>query len=166
MCNCIFPTRMDDLIHNIHELNKNIWTWVTMLNCEGYLMFWPATAPLSSTSTVIHQVSELWTLGLFSFSSPGSYGSSAAAGACWTGLSEESAEDRAGACFNNACVLEATSGQRPFLKRRFKDTPRPTHVQEPIKNRKSGWTKQHASAEGLRSPEPVINKQGTFYMHL
>lgn len=68
-----------------------------------------------------------------------------------------SAEDKAGACFNNACVLEATPGQRPFLKRRFKDTPRPTHVQEPIKNRKSGWTKQHASAEGLRSPELVIN---------
>ena len=67
------------------------------------------------------------------------------------------AEDKAGACFNNACVLEATSGQRPFLKRRFKDTPRPTHVREPIKNRKSGRTKQHASAEGLQSPAPVIN---------
>lgn len=68
----------------------------------------------------------------------------AAAAACWAGLSVGSVEDKAGACFNNACVLEATSGQGPFLKRCFKDAPWRTHVQEPIKNRNSGQTKQPA----------------------
>lgn len=97
---------------------------------------------------------------MFSFSSAGSYGSYASASAavaCWTGLSGGRAEDKAGACFNNACILEATPGQRPFLNRRFEDPPWPTHVPRPMKNRVSGWSKQCASVKGLQSPEPVIN---------
>lgn len=41
-------------------------------------------------------------------------GAAAAAAACWTGLSEGGAEDKAGAGFNNACVLEATPGRGSF----------------------------------------------------
>lgn len=143
-----------NFIHNV-----NLWRIFDVLtcNCSSFIHL----------NTVIHQTSELWTLGaVFSFSSPASYGSCAAAAAAawWTGLSGGSAADRAGACLNNACVLEATSGQRPFLKRCFKDAPLPTHVQEPIKNRKSGWTKQPASVEGLQSLVPVINQRDS--MHL
>lgn len=127
-------------------------------------MFDVLTCSCSSFICLHSHTSGLWTLAL-RFLSPLPALMGAAAAACWTGLSEGSAEDKAGARFNNACILEATSGQRPFLKRRFKDTPQRTHVQEPIKNRKSGRTKQHGSAEGLQSSEPVINKQGTSYMH-
>lgn len=160
MCNFIYLTWMNHLIHDIHRLNKRslnfskkVWKIFDVLACN-----------CSSFFNIIHRFSELLTLGLcflsFSLLSYGSYASPAAA-ACWTGLSEGSAEDKAGACFNNAYILEATSGQRQFLKRRFRDTPRPTHVPGPMKNRKSGRTKQCASAEGLQSPKPVINQQGT-----
>lgn len=44
--------------------------------------------------------------------------------------------------FNNACLVEATLGQRPFLKRYFENTPQPIHERQPMKNRKSGQTKQ------------------------
>lgn len=161
MCNFIYLTWMNHLIQDIHRLNKrslnfskkvNLWKIFDVLACN------------CSSFINRHRVSELLTLGLcflsFSLLSYGSYASAAAA-ACWTELSEGSAEDKAGACFNNACILEATSGQRQFLKRRFRDTPRATHVPGPMKNRKSGRTKQCASAEGLQSPKPVINQQGT-----
>lgn len=160
-CFCVIVFTLPESITSLTNFTAYVsWTQTSSAwTCEGCLMLWPVTAHLSSTSTVIHQGSGLWTLGaVFSFPSSGSYGScAAAAAACWTGLSEGSVEDKAGAYFNNACCLEATSGQRPILKRCFKDTPRPTHVQEPIKNRKSGRTKQHASAEGPQSLEPVIN---------
>lgn len=173
LCNCIIPIWMNHLTDELYVSLQPSWVEQKHLNFSNNENLWRIFDVLiCNCSSFIHlhsHTSGLWALNaraVFSFSSPGSYGICAAAAACWTGLSGGSAEDRAGACFNNACVLEATSGQRPFLKRCFKDAPRPTHVQEPIKNRKSGRTKQPASAEGLQSPVPVINQRGTSYMHL
>lgn len=72
---------------------------------------------------------------------------------------------RGSACFNNACVLEATAGQRSLLQRCFKDAPQLTHVQDPIKNRKvvgQNSELQRRASRALFRLLPI----GTFYMHL
>lgn len=109
--------------------SQHSWAEQKHLNINDDVNLWRIFAVMTcvcSCSMHLHShtsgLRALNTQAVFSFSSAVSYGScaAAAAGACWTGLSEGIAEDKAGAGFNNACVLEATSGQRPFFKRRFK----------------------------------------------
>lgn len=171
MCNCVYPARMDGASQHSWAEQKhvklsnsvNLWRIFDVLTCNCSSFHPPPQSYIRSLGSE-HSGCVFSLLGRLFWERCSCLPLPLLA--CWTGLSGGSAEDRAGACFNNACVLEATSGQGPFLKRRFEDTPRPTHVQEPIKNRKSGRTKQHASAEGLQGPGPVINKQGTSHMHL
>lgn len=68
-----------------------------------------------------------------------------------------------GARVNNACVLEATSAQRPFFKWGASNVLHYRLVlQEDIKNRRSGRTR----AEGPQRPEPVINQHCACYVHM